>query len=156
MKNYAFIALLLMAFSMSSFAQKQSRKDVPENVQSAFIAKFPDAQKVKWEMENESEWEAEFKWKNKEYSANFTTEGVWVETEYEIKVNEIPSNIKAIMDKNLTAYKIEEVEIAESASGQSYEMEISMGKEEFEISIDEQGNFTRLKKDNENDEQDED
>lgn len=156
MKNLMLITVLSVAFSMQSCAQKSDSKDVPEKVLSAFNTKFPDAKKVEWEMENDSEWEAEFKWNGAEYSANFSTNGEWRETEYEIKETEIPSNIRAILDQNFSDYKIEEPEVAETPSGRSYEMEIEVGKEEYEVTIDTQGNLTKKKESEENDENDED
>jgi len=64
-------------------------QSVPEKVKSAFAGKFPNASSVKWDKENDEEWEAEFKMDGKEYSANFTVDGNWKETEYEIKKSEI-------------------------------------------------------------------
>ncbi|XOV91545.1 MAG: PepSY-like domain-containing protein [Bacteroidota bacterium] len=156
MKNLMLITVLLVAFSMQSCAQKSDNKNVPEKVLSAFNAKFPDAKKVEWEMENDSEWEAEFKWNAKEYSANFSADGKWRETEYEIKESEIPSNIRAILDQNFSDYEIEEPVVAETPSGRSYEMEIEEGEEEYEVTIGSKGNLTKKKESEEKDENDED
>jgi hypothetical protein len=156
MKNLMLITVLLVAFSMQSCAQKSDSKDVPEKVLSAFNAKFPDAKKVEWDMEKDTEWEAEFKWNGKEYSANFSTDGEWRETEYEIKETEIPSNIRAILDQNFSDYEIEEPEVADTPSGKSYEMEVEVGEEEYEVTIDPKGNLTKKKKSEENEENDKD
>ncbi len=156
MKKLTFIAALVLAVTMNSCAQKSESKNVPEKVLSALNAKFPDAKKVEWEMETDSEWEAEFKWNGKQYSANFSTEGEWHETEYEIKESEIPSNIRAILDQYFSEYKIEEPEISETSMGKSYEMEIEAGKEEYEVTIDTKGNLTKKKESEENDENDKD
>lgn len=156
MKNPMLITVLLVAFSMQSYAQKSDSKNVPEKVLSAFNAKFPDAKKVEWEMESDSEWEAEFKWNGKEYSANFSTDGEWRETEYEIKESEIPSNIRVILDQNFSDYEIEDPEISETSTGKSYEMEIEAGEEEYEVTIDTKGNLTKKKESEEKDENNED
>lgn len=156
MKNLMLITVLLVAFSMRSHAQKSERKSVPDKVLSAFNAKFPDAKKVEWEMENDTEWEAEFKWNGVEYSANFSTNGEWRETEYEIKKSDIPSNIRAILDQNFSDYEIEEPEVVETPSGKSYEMEVEAGEDEYEVTIDANGKLTKKKESEENDENDED
>jgi hypothetical protein len=156
MKNLMLTTVLLVAFSMQSCAQNSDSKNVPKKVLSALNAKFPDAKKVEWEMENDSEWEAEFKWNGKEYSANFSTDGVWRETEYEIEETEIPSNIRAILDQNFSDYEIEEPEVAETPSGKSYEMEIEVGEEGYDVTIDSKGNLSKKKQSEENDENDED
>ena len=156
MKNLMFITVLSVGFSMQSCAQNSDSKNVPEKVLSAFTSKFPDAKKVEWEIENDSVWEAEFKWNGKEYSANFSTNGEWRETEYEIKETEIPANILAILGQNFSDYEIEEPEIAETTSGKSYEMEIEVGEEKYEVTIDIEGNLTKTKENEENNENYED
>lgn len=156
MKNLTLISVLAVTLSLQSCAQESESKNVPEKVLTAFKTKFPDAKKVNWEMENDSEWEAEFKLNGKEYSANFSAEGEWLETEYEIKESDIPSNILAVLDKNFSDYEIEELEIAETASGNSYEMEIEIGEDGFEVTIDAKGNLTKKKESKENDEDNED
>ena len=59
-------------------------------------------------------------------------------------------------DQNFSDYEIEEPEVAETPSGKSYEMEIEVGEEEYEVTIDPQGNLTKKKEGEENDENDED
>lgn len=140
MKNLILTMVLTLTISTVSCAQE---KDVPQKVKTAFNQKFPNAKRVSWEMEDETEWEAEFKMNGKEYSANFSFNGEWKETEYEIKKSEIPANIKAILDQNFDDYDIEEAEIAESASGKSYEFEIEVDDQEFEVAIDAQGKLTK-------------
>jgi hypothetical protein len=136
MKKLMFVAALLIAFTMQSCTEKEK---VPEKVLSAFSQKFPEAKKVAWEMEDEIEWEAEFKMEDIEYSANFNMNGDWIETEYEIKESAIPSNIRSILDQNFTDYEIEKAEIAETTLGKSYEFEIEVGEEEFDVVIDSNG-----------------
>lgn len=137
------LAVFSVVFSMQSCTQNSDDKDVPEKVLTTFNAKFPDARKEEWEMEDETTWEAEFKLNGKAYSANFKTNGDWLETEYEIKKSDIPANILSILNQNFTDYEIDEAEIAESPLGKSYEMEIEVGEEEFEIVIDAQGKLTK-------------
>ena len=143
MKSLTIIATLTVFFCMQSCAQKSEK--APQEVLSAFSTKFPEATKVKWEMEKKGEWEAEFKLNGKEYSANFSVNGDWLETEYSIKESEIPANIRAILDQNFSNYEADEVEIAESPSGSSYEMGIEVGDEEFEVIIDSSGNLKKKK-----------
>lgn len=91
-----------------------------------------------------------------EYSANFDTEGNWKETEYEIKNSELPSNIRNILDKNFTDYEISDGEVVETSSGKSYELELEVGEEELDVTIDPLGNFTKKQESDEIDENDED
>ena len=150
------ITTIVLAFYMQSCAQQSGKQQVPEEVQIAFKAKFPKAKKVEWEREDDSEWEAEFKWNGKKYSAAFNNDGEWLETEHEIEESEIPSNIRAVLDENFSDYEIEESEMAETANGQAYELEIEVDEEEFEVIIDSNGNLTKKAESEEDEENDED
>jgi uncharacterized membrane protein YkoI len=156
MRNGFFIIALSLMVVFQSCSQNSKNANVPEKVQSAFSKKFPMAKKVKWEMENDTEWEAEFKLNGKEYSANFTLNGDWEETEYEIKKSEIPANIKAILDQNFNKYEIEEAEISETNAGKTYEFEIEVGEVKYEVSIDAQGKLTKKKEDDKKKDDDKD
>ena len=146
MKNSAGIVVIFIVMITQLCLGKGNSQDVPENVKESFKQKFPSIKKTKWDKENESEWEAEFNMNGKKYSANFSTNGEWLETEYEIRKSDIPEKVRIIMAHNFSKYKIEEAEIAETPSGKFYEFEIKQGKEEFEIVFDAQGNITSKKK----------
>jgi len=121
----------------------QADKNVPEKVKTAFAKKFENAKKVKWDKENETEWEAEFKMDGKKYSANFDLDGNWMETEYEIKKADIPAVVQATLDADFLGYKVEEAEVSETTDGKFYEFEIEKGKTEKEITIDESGKIVK-------------
>lgn len=110
-------------------------KDAPQPVQTAFAAKFPTVQRVKWDKENETEWEAEFRMNGKPYSANFTNDGAWKETEHKISTTEIPAAVKTTIDKEFTGYEIEEAEVSETAAGTVYEFELEMKETKMEVAI---------------------
>lgn len=140
MKTLKLSVIAFVAMSMSACAQKQN---VPENVNKSFMQKFPDAKSVKWDKENETEWEAEFKINGVEYSAIFSTEGVWKETEHEIEKSDIPANVKQTLDTEFIGYKIEEVEISETADGKVYEFGIEKDDTEMEVAISPDGKVVK-------------
>jgi len=154
-KLVLFIGIIAMA-GMMAFGQSETK--VPAKVKAAFSQKFPNATKVKWEKENEKEWEAEFKMDGKEYSANFDNSGAWMETEYEISADALPETVKACLEKQFEGYKVEEAEVAESPEGTVYEMEIEKGKSEMEVSISATGKVLEKEqaKEEGGDEEDED
>ena len=84
----ASISIAFISAGIVSFTTPQT-KAIPEIVKTAFTKKFPSVKKVDWEKESDSEWEAVFKMNRIEYSANFTTDGKWLETEHEISKNRI-------------------------------------------------------------------
>lgn len=137
MKKLFFMITVVALFSITACGEGTTT--VPSSVKSAFAQKFPKATKVKWDMENEKEWEAEFKMDGKEYSANFEVSGLWKETEYEIKKSEIPSLVKATLDKEFAGYKIEEAEVSETTQGKVFEFKLEKDETEMEIAIDPNG-----------------
>jgi hypothetical protein len=131
--------VLISCFAVSA----QKGKDVPATVTAAFAKKFPGATGVKWGKENDKEWEGEFKMNGREYSANFDSEGAWMETEYEITMKEVPTAVKATLDKESAGYKIDESEVSESKDGKIYEFVLKKGKSGIELSIEPGGKLLK-------------
>jgi len=153
MKNVFLMIAVVAVFGFTACAQ--TNKEVPAKVSTAFAQKFPDAKKVKWDKENATEWEAEFKMNGKEYSANFNADGAWMETEYEINKKEIPAAVKQTLDGEFAGYKIEEAEISETAAGKVYEFELEKGKMEVEVAIGPDGKVVKKEKKAEGEENEE-
>ncbi len=140
-KLFVFISLCAVVAAQSS-APDFADSNPPEQVKTAFTEKFPEAKKVEWEFEKDQSWEAEFQLSGKEYSASFSAEGQWMETEYEIKTKEIPSEIKGLLDARFKDYDIEEAEISERPAGKFYEFKLEVDDKETELLIDPQGKIT--------------
>lgn len=153
MNKIIFLTSLTLIMQSKANAQKVETV-VPDKVQIAFKEKFPEAKKIAWEQESDNEWEGEFKKKGVEYSANFNSDGEWIESEHEIKTSEIPSIVKNTLDAEFTGFKIEESEIAETTSGTFYEFELENDDSEFEIVIDAAGKLVKNESENENEEED--
>ncbi len=136
--------VIAAAILISLNACGQNTKDVPVKVKTAFEQKFPGVQKVKWGKENANEWEAEFKMNAKEYSANYNSDGTWLETEYEIAANEIPAAIANTLDKEFPGYKLVESEISETVKGKLYEFEIKTGNVKKEVAINADGTLVKI------------
>ena len=147
------ITLFTVLSILLAFTSCDKEEVTPKQITDAFAKKFPTATDVEWDKESDTEWEAEFKMDDKEYSSNFSTSGEWLETEYEIEENEIPENIKLILNENVSEYTIETAEIAETKEGISYEfeIEIEIDNKEYDITIDPKGNFKKeeIKEENE-------
>ncbi|WP_445738728.1 PepSY-like domain-containing protein [Mariniflexile sp.] len=154
MKTLKIILGTFLACAM--FAFSSTGDQVPQKVKDAFSKKFPTAKKVKWDKENATEWEAEFKMNNTEYSANYLEDGTWKETEHEIDEKEIPQNVKSSLMSAYSGYKIKESEISETKNGMLYEFEIKKGEIMVEIAIDANGNIVKKEVMKENDKEDND
>ncbi len=152
MKNLLFISVLTGIFFLTACEQ---RKDVPQAVKTAFNQKFSNATKVKWENEDENEWEAEFRMNGKEYSANFDSKGNWLETEYEIKKSEIPQAILTTIKNEFTRYETEEAEVAENKDGTFYEIKFETDEKDIEVVFKADGTVVKKESKGEEDEENE-
>lgn len=135
MKNW-----IVMLFTLSIFTACNAGVDVPDAVKTAFMEKFPTAEKVKWEKEGKSEFEAEFKLNGIEMSAVFSPDGSWKATETEIEIAALPQNVADAIQKEYSGAVVKEAEMVESSDkGMFYEVEVKQGKEEFELVISADG-----------------
>lgn len=155
MKKISMLLVVAVFFLTQACAQKAQ---VPVQVKQAFTQKFPTAKKAKWDKENATEWEVEFKMNHQEYSANFATDGTWKETEYEIKKSDIPTAVKQTLNTDFTGYDIEEVEVSETPEGKVYEFALEKGENDLEVAIAPDGSVVKKesKKEDSDDEGDED
>src|SRR4051812_16000252 len=138
-KSIILIATSILILTGAAFAAVP-----PAKVTKAFEAKFANASDVKWGKESAKEWEAEFTFEGVKTSANFSTDGSWVETESEVKVSDLPDAVAASIIRThpnatvLHAYRIES-----ARNGISYEAEIKAGKKKMEVILKEDGSSTR-------------
>jgi hypothetical protein len=152
MKKSILILTVFAGFAITSCAQDVA----PKVVSDAFTAKFPKAKSVKWEKENDKEWEAEFKLDGKEFSANFLNNGEWIETEHEIKKSELPEAVTASIKANFADHKIDEAEKSEKKEGTFYEVILEKGDHEMEVVFDATGKVISKKEHSEDDEDEDD
>ncbi|MEO7174780.1 MAG: PepSY-like domain-containing protein [Saprospiraceae bacterium] len=115
-------------------------KAIPAAVSAAFKTKFPNAAKVSWEMENKTEYEANFKLNGEEVSANFDNTGKWLETETEIKTSALPAAVQSTLAKDFAGFKVEEAsKINNVKNGNCFEAEIEKGEESYDILFSTEG-----------------
>jgi uncharacterized membrane protein YkoI len=135
MKN---LFILLIVFSIS-LVPAFSQKSTPENVKTEFAKKYPAAQSVKWASEEANEWEAEFKINGTEMSASFDNKGVWMETETEISVKELPASVTNTIAKKFAGFKTGEASVNETPGMKGYEVELTNGETSLEVIFDNSG-----------------
>jgi len=137
----SFIFLILSAFSCAQTPPKQ--------VLNGFNAKFKNAKKVSWEQEEANEWEAEFISNGKETSTSFDLSGNWLETEADIRKNDLPVTVKSAIDKKYADYKIEEAATIESPNFSGYEIALKKGEINIEVQVTKYGELTVTKESSE-------
>ena len=125
MKTSLLFSLFAFLWSVG-FGQAGAEIVIPAPVSSAFSTKFPAATQVKWEKENATEYEAEFRMGGVQMSSNFAADGKWLETETEISFAQLPPAVSSSFSKNhKNAGKAEAAKI-ELASGKIiYEIEVA-------------------------------
>ncbi len=139
------LVLLATTFSIGfAQAQKMKEAEVPAAIKEGLKKEFPDAKAKEWAKEGDT-YEAEFIWKKAETSATFSTAGKLMETETEIKIEELPKAVYEYVQKNHADHKITEAsKIVEAGTGKvSFEAEISKGKEEMDLIFDDKGNYLK-------------
>ena len=154
MKAQFLTMLCAIAISITSYSQDLQEDQVPAEVKSAFVKKFPKAANAKWELED-AWYEASFRMNGTKTSASFDKSGKWEETETEMKVSEVPVTVVASVNKQYPGYKIKEAEKVESARhGKCYELEIEKDKDAWELLVNAKGEV--LKQEAETGEKEED
>ncbi len=141
MKN---LMLMIAAATIISLnACGQNAKDVPAKVKAGFDQKFATAQKVKWGKENANEWEADFTFNGRTYSANYKSDGTWVETEYSVAMKEVPAEVLKTLAKEAPGYKRLGSDISETPNGIVYEFDIKTGNIKKEVAINADGTLVK-------------
>ncbi len=146
MKKSIFI-IAVLTISIAACAQTP-----PKLVADAFNSRFQGANKVKWDQEEENEWEAEFKMNGEEMSASFDLVGKWLETESEIKKSDLPVTVLSTLNIEFEGWKIEGIEKLESPEFTGYELSVEEGEQEFEVQISANGKIIAKKEVDEEDE----
>lgn len=140
MKNLVILLAAVMTVSCTN-TQKLKDKDVPEVVKSALQKAYPAAKEIKWEKEN-GNFEAGFELGETEadYSLVIDNSGNILETEIEIKAEELLAKVRDYVAKNYAGQKIKEAaKITDSKGVVTYEAELK----DKDLIFDSNGNFIR-------------
>ena len=137
MKNIFIVLTAAITISLSANCQGLR---VPEAVKNAFAAKFPAATNISWGKENAKEYEAEFKLNNNAVSANFGTDGSWVETETTINASELPAAVSNAINIKYPGGKITRAERVEKPGDKTfYETIIKINGKSKEVEMNPDG-----------------
>jgi hypothetical protein len=129
MKKIFFVALATLCSYATSFAQSQAPKAIVE----AFNSKFPNATKVKWEKESDTEYEANFVLNGIKQSANYAVDGKWLETESHTTFTELPVVVQTAFNTDHKGAKVKAIAHIENSNGESlYEIEVKKGLKQVE------------------------
>jgi len=138
------IAVLFTTISFAASAQGLTASKVPAAVKTAFAKKFAAATDIEWGKENAKEYEAEFKLDGKSASANFLTDGSWVETEMQISITDMPPAVAAAIQKKHPGASILKLYKIDNNKGElTYEAEIKTGSKKQEMIVKADGTIIK-------------
>lgn len=143
MKKYLVILSFLSIGIVSCQETKKENKNesgVPEAVKISFQNKYPGENDPDWKQDDHGYWESHFKIDGEKYRADFNSDGSWVETENNIKKDELPEAIKKVIAKKYDDEKITEVERVDSAKkGIFYDVEFRQKGKNLDVEFREDG-----------------
>ncbi len=135
------ITLVFSLLFITVFAIAQTP---PIPVEKAFKSKFPSANKAYWENEDSNQWEAEFRINKKRYTALFSSDGKWINTEGEIDVSDFPNALsKEVTAKYPESTILEVCKIETSKNETFYEAKIKTTKGKRKVFMKDDGTFVK-------------
>ena len=136
MKNMLKVCALVLLCSTQLNSQNITSKNIPTKVKSEFAKKYPAATNVKWEKENKTTNEAIFKLNKESVSANFTSDGKWLETEEEINASQLPKAVQNVLNKKYPKANYTELAKVETPENGSYlDIDLTYHKKKFVIQM---------------------
>jgi len=138
MKKLLSIVSVVLLTSCAN-AQKVDASKVPDAVKKSFAKNFTGVSPAKWDKEGK-DYEASFKKDGHDMSALFMIDGMLMETETDIAVNELPSAITDYVKTHYKGIAIKEAAIIIKANGEkNYEAEV----DEMDVLFDASGKFLK-------------
>ncbi|MBT8296160.1 MAG: PepSY-like domain-containing protein [Gramella sp.] len=132
MRNITLILSLFLSIGFLS-CQEQEEK-VPESVKKSFRQKYPGENDPDWEKDDHGYWESHFKIDGEKYRADFNADGSWVETENDIKKENLPEAIKRVIKEKYSDLEITEVEhVTHAKKGEFYDVEFKKKEKNMDV-----------------------
>lgn len=134
------IIFLLMVLNAN--AQKLTIEQVPSAIKNDLQIKFPAVEKIKWK-KIESLYFAQFKENGMGIDVTYQSDGIWIETLTEIKMEELPTNIVLGINYMYTNAHIKAAAKVEQSSKQTlYIIQLRHKSKKIELTLDSNGKAT--------------
>ena len=129
------VACFFACHSSTAASQSADASDPPAAVLAAFAEKYPDEKSPEWEVDRNGSYEAHFKKRGEKMRADFTPEGVWIETEMSLKWKDLPGAVQDAIEDEYDRDDIVELEYTHNAEkGRFYDVEIDpKGEGKFDV-----------------------
>jgi hypothetical protein len=117
---------------------------VPPAAKAHFGRMYPMATHVSWDKEADGTYEASFKLNGRQGSATYDAKGAYIESEQELKVNEVPAPVIAQAKKEHPKARFTEYEKITRANNTTvYEIEVREGGKTKDLLYTEEGLVTQ-------------
>mgnify|MGYP003625769534 CR=1 FL=1 len=128
--------LLWIIPSLLLIACAAKQDGVPEAVQLAFEQKYPGENDPDWHIDDNGNYESNFKIDGKKLRADFSPEGNWIETESSLDKNELPKAIQEKIKADFSAYEITELEeVDHHSKGKFYDIEFKQKGKNMDVEM---------------------
>ncbi len=148
MKKLLIVALAL--FVGTIYGQESK---VPDRAKTKFNALYPNAEKVKWDVEDNN-YEVGFEADDVEMSLLFNAKGNVVEVETALEEDDLPSVVEKSVEKNFKGWEIKEAAKIVRDGKTTYEAELKKGNRKMDAIFTQGGKLikknTNVEKDEEN------
>lgn len=136
------LILILAVFTCFSMTSCVKSQDKNEGVKEAFSKKYPEAEKVKWDIDKNDYHEAHFELGDKKYRADFKSDGSWVETERSVDWDNLPEAVRKTIEASYDKDDIVEIEeVDHHSDGLYYDVEFKDDGDKLDIQINSSGNI---------------
>lgn len=149
MKKLLIISILF--FAANVFAQEAK---VPNQVKAKFKALYPNAENVKWDVED-ADFEVNFEADDVETSLLFDSKANIVEVETELKEADLPSAVKSSVENNFKGWKLGEAAKIVRDGKTTYEAQLEKGEKKMDAIFTADGKLVKKISKKENDEENE-
>lgn len=149
MKNFMKIKILLAAMLAAGvFLTGCDKEDdgiqVDQHIENAFLAQYPEATGVKWEMKS-GYYVADFRLNNAEAEAWYNAQAVWQMTETDVSYADLPQQVRSAFEAGEYAeWKIDDIDKLESLGMETvYIIEVEQGEVEYDLYYSPDGVFIK-------------
>ena len=133
------LPILFISF-LSCESSSTTDIQVPDIVKEAFAKKYPNEKEGDWEVDRNGSFEAKFKEGGEKFKADFTPDGMWIETETSLKEKDLPKAVKEAIKDKYKGVKIVEIERTDHyKKGVFYDVEFKENGEKFDIEFNAEG-----------------
>lgn len=134
MKTLLSALALTIVMAHQGYCQDIKNKEVPSVIKDSLSKNF-SINDADWNKEG-ANYEASFEQKGNEISVLFDNGGNIIETEKEIKQDELPPSVHNVIKKEYAVYELEEIARIDANGTITYEVELEKGNESFDLIFD--------------------